>query len=390
MNSARSSAQVYLERIQRSTYEALGKKPDWMSAEHRSFVEDFAKRFYESQVRSTGKSFEEFMKLSASTFGLEADPTLSQFQDPAWHSLLRNLTGQLDEVLVQRNLKMNPHPIFGSLPTGRVNGMAIRVPRSDELIVLIEEGLFGFFNLAAKAVSRAFPFTGTVDGKLQFSSAQEDLDRELVSKPEISERYTELILAYVVGGHPHMAKPYLPEPNYDGISALLRESTELFVVGHEYGHFLSGHLSQDATQKAKLGEEATDEIMTNWNQEFEADVRGLELMLAAMGQKGYDLSLSFWGADFFFGCIDTIERAVSIIQTGVVSPQHSTTHPPTLMRRQLLHQVLQNSVPEEHRQGPIQLAGIVQSVLERMWSACEPILQRAHERGVELAPAWRH
>lgn len=389
MASAQTPIVEYLEHIQRSVYLSLDRDPTWMHEDHESFMLDFVKQFYETHPPADGQDFDAFLKLARNTLLGNGDAGMSKYQDPAWHDLLSQLTSQIHKVLAERGTDIAPRPIFGSLPTGRVNGMALKVPRSDDFLIIIEEGLFGFANLAAKAVSRVFPFKGTADGMLKFSTDEKDVDDEFRRHPEICERYRELLFAYLVGGHPHLATPYLPEKNYDTISSLLREAMELFVVGHEYGHLLCGHLESEGTKRAMLGNEAADEVATNWHEEFEADIRGLELMIAAMQNKGMDLSLSFWGADFFFGCIDSIERAVSILQTGAVATQLSTTHPPTAMRREMLYTVLTNAVPEGAAEGPLSLARTVQSILDRLWDSCEPYLLHAHASGVELAPAWR-
>ena len=112
-------------------------------------------------------------------------------------------------------------------------------------------------------------------------------------------------------------------------------------------------------------------------------------MLTAMMQRGYDISLSFWGASFFFSCIEIIERALSILRTGNHTQRVSETHPPSKMRRELLHEVLRQSIPEEHSSGAIQLSEVVDSVLNQYWIACEPILLSAYKEGIELAPAWQ-
>ncbi|MCO7513808.1 hypothetical protein NJF44_09110 [Pseudomonas guariconensis] len=389
MTTDTQEALAYLEQLQRHTYEHLGIEPDWATADYLEFQEAFIRRYYESQVRHRGTPFEVFREMALQELRGGPDTAISTYQDPAWYSLLVRMTKEIEEVLSGQNMKLDPAPLFGTLPTGRVNGMALKAPGLDHVIILIEDGLFGFANLAAKAVSRTFPFKGDSEGRLMFSVDPADWQQELAARPELPEKFLEVLLAYIVGGHPHLATSYLPEPNYDGIASALRDALELFVLGHEYGHLVSGHLNGDETKRAVIAGEDIDEITTNWNEEFEADVRGLEFMLAVMGKRGFDLSLSFWGAEFFFGCIEIVERAVSVIRTGEADIPLSTTHPPTEMRRQMLHLVLERSVPEESVIGPLQLAGRVSSVLEQLWRFCEPVLLDAHRKGVVLAPAWR-
>jgi len=389
MTADTQKAFAYLEQLQRHTYDHLGIEPDWMSADHQKFEEEFIRQFYESQILDGSQSFEEFRKIALNGLRGSSDITISDYQDPAWYALIAGMVKEIEEALHERGIRLNPSPIFGSLPTGRVNGIALKVPEDDQIIILIEDGLFGFANLAAKVITRAFPFKGEDEGRLTFSTKDSDWQQELAAKPEISERFLEVLLAYILGGHPHLARPYLPEPNYDGISSVLRETMEIFVLCHEYGHIVSGHLNVDNTKKSMIADEDMDEIATSWQEEFEADIKGLDFMLEVMRKRGFDLSLSFWGVEFFFGCIDVVERAVSIIRTGDVNVQISATHPPTEMRREMLHSVLKNSVPKEYAAGPLELADLVKSILDHLWHVCEPVLQKAHRDGVMLAPAWR-
>ena len=389
MTDNKQTAFAYLEQLQRHTYNYLGIEPSWLSADYKEFQEKFIRQFYESQIRDGTQSFEEFRKDALNSLRDSSDVAVATYQDPLWYSLIADMVTKIEKVLQKQGIRLNPSPIFGSLPTGRVNGIALKVPEDEQIIILIEDGLFGFANLTAKAISRVFPFKGEDESHLTFSTENSDLQQEFVDKPEIPERFLEVLLAYILGGHPHMARPYLPEPNYDRISSMLRDSMELFVLCHEYGHWVSGHLKLDNTQKAMIANEDTNELVTSWQEEFEADIKGLEIMLEVMRGEGFDLALSYWGVEFFFGCIDVVERAISIIETGSVDVQISATHPPTEIRREMLRSVLKRSIPEEYAVAPLQLAGLVQLILDHLWHICEPVLQKAHRDGVMLAPAWR-
>ena len=164
------------------------------------------------------------------------------------------MCSEIEKVIKDKNISLAQSPLFGTLPTGRVNGIVISVPQSKYFIILIEEGLFGFANLASKAITRAFPLKKSdKEGYATFSTEDADWMEEIDSNPDRAEKFAELLFAYLIGGDPHRSTPYLPEPQYDNLASAMRSAMELFVVGHEYGHIVSGHLSGGDTKKTLVG-----------------------------------------------------------------------------------------------------------------------------------------
>ncbi|MBS1721920.1 MAG: hypothetical protein JSS66_02815 [Armatimonadetes bacterium] len=385
----RREAYKYLDRIQRGAYERLGIKPQWKTVERDEFFDDFTLKFF-NQFGGNGQDLEAFRQETFASMRGDGMEELLEFQNPMLMQLMQSLTGEIEAVLGRRDIQCEPKPVFGTLPTGRVNGMAMGVPNTSQAIVLIEDGLFGFANLLAKAVSKAFPLKQSDGEGVHFSTDPTDLARQVETNPEIFERFIDVLLAYVIVGHPHAAKPYLPERNYSLLSDGVRDAMELFIVGHEYAHFILGHLESNTDDGGQFGDVGPEEreLLLNWQAEFMADARGLEFMLDAMLHRGYDLALSYWGADYFFSCISIVERAVSIIRTGEVSTMVSSTHPPSEMRRESLRQIMKNSVPPETYGPPLELADGLCLILDKLWEKCVPGLQSLHKRGTPVAPAF--
>ena len=378
---------AYLEQIQRTVYANLGITPTWLRENYQSRVREIANTYHKTKNLENGTT-PDFIENQLSRTLLRNDMN-SKFQDPGWYFLLCSLTDDLNEVLYRTGVKNLPPHLFGSLPTGQVNGMALRVPQTKEFVILIEEGLFAYANLAAKALVMAFPLRDEGNGMMSMAISAEDARIELGKNPVPLEKFKELLLAYVIGGHPHFAKSYFSDSYFEQVASAFRNSFELFVIGHEYGHILAGHLTSNKTKKAMLADESEDEIATNWQNEFEADVRGLDLMLMAQQKNGLDLPLSFSGAVFFFKCVEIIEKAISIIQTGDVTASHSITHPPTQTRLEFLYTTINNSVPVEHTAETFQVAKAVEVTMDLMFGYCEPALKQAHDAGTEVAKAWR-
>jgi predicted Zn-dependent protease len=132
-----------------------------------------------------------------------------------------------------------------------------------------------------------------------------------------------------------------------------------------------------------------EEVKRSWSQEFEADALGLSLMLAAMQKKGMDLSLSFWGADFFFSCIDILERGASVIRTGDENERHQSSHPDPQSRRENLRALISKQLPEQESKGPIELARTLEHIIEELWKRTKSTLRKHHDSGQRLSAIWR-
>jgi Zn-dependent protease with chaperone function len=120
----------------------------------------------------------------------------------------------------------------------------------------------------------------------------------------------------------------LPQ-SYDPLVITFTQGMETFAVAHEYGHVIKRHASP--TMNIRLG--ADDEparkvgsvpvLARSWKQEFEADEIGLRLVAELLKQnarrnESNDLRwvYTFKGALFFFRCLDLVEQAKAVRDTG--------------------------------------------------------------------------
>jgi hypothetical protein len=395
MDADYKRAADWLENYQARSYERLGIEPDVQPGPGTPFFEKFVREMYEKVVtQQRGISFEVFYQQAVESDRKAREAVPTRYEDPHWYALILGFAAQIEEELRELGHTLTQRPLFGTLPTGRVNGMAIALPDCAYRIILLESGLFGFANLATKAVAHTFPPAGKGDkeGGLSFRTDDAGWQAEIKANPALAERVLDLLGAYLIGGHPHAARPYLPNPKVEPLSSLLRNSMELFVLSHEYGHCISGHLDDAMPHRPTTADPDVEQVVTNWKQEFEADARGLELMINAMSRRRIDISLSYSGADFFFGCIELVQNALCVLRTGRRPTEEevmSHTHPPPATRREALRNVVRRSVPENVAEAAIGLAETFDRMLATYWALCEPALAEMHRDGVEVAPSWR-
>ena len=88
----------------------------------------------------------------------------------------------------------------------------------------------------------------------------------------------------------------------------IENAIQYFVIAHELGHILCNHLDSEkswnlrpSSEKGQESEEITiQEVIRNWDQEYEADYLGLRLGLYISKRNGIDDQLFYWGVLLFY------------------------------------------------------------------------------------------
>jgi hypothetical protein len=314
----------------------------------------------------------------------------SRYEDPLMYSILVELASSIETAAAQTGMTVPHRPVLGSLPHGQVNALTILVPGTSEHIVLFESQMFLFASLLSKAVARAFPLTSRDGEWLSFSAQQADIERRIDSDPSVLRRFTEVVLAYAMTGRPGDAPQYVEDSPHGLIAGHLREALELFVLGHEYGHVIGGHLTTATRTAALLPGEDTEALDYSWRQEHEADVYGAMLAVSAMMRvKRLDGALSYWGSDLFFSAMDVMDRAVSLLRTGDERRQTLGSHPPADQRRAYLRRSMRQVLGDEAGGRLVGMGELVERVVAALWTRTRPAVLDARARGGEAARTWR-
>jgi hypothetical protein len=213
------------------------------------------------------------------------------------------------------------HIIFGTLPVGEINATAISVPSSKEYVVVFESDLFTFCNLICKSVSKCITAWKEPDGRITYRFNLPSVIDNITNDQEIVIRFREIIIGYLMDGTPAAARPYILEDPSHTLSVQLLNSMELFILGHEYAHILLGHFDRNRTVASLLAGQKIKRILRPWEQEYDADRLGLQLMINAMERDRERLVSNFTGPNLFFKAMDIIQRGASLIRTGKPSHQ---------------------------------------------------------------------
>lgn len=384
------AAQRFLADLQRATYARLGLDPRPPTAGVTDkWLDAYMARTY-GDLSGEDLAHQRAVFEDVNKQAIRSVP--SPYEDPGRYQTIKQHAQRIESAAAQQGIHIAKKPLIGTMPTGQVNAMTYLVPCTTDHIVLLERELFTFALLASKAVCCAFPIVASspTEGTLIAAGLGAAEDR-IQQQPQLVEHFIEVAMAYALTGRPSVAPPYWPERDYQMLSGVLQQSMLLFVLGHEYGHMIAGHLLQVSSATEERSPVDVDALDYSWRQEFEADVVGCRLSVAAMNQLGYGPVLSFWGADFFFSAMDVMDRSTSLLLCGDENKRKLGSHPPSKDRRSHLRRTFLPLLAGESSPGatnPIEHAQIIEDVVEHLWLLGRPRIKDAHERGFRPAAQW--
>lgn len=404
------NAKELLETLQKNSYSRLKITPEEYSKQLLDIPNDVIDKIVESLGGFSSEEVKKNMKkqLLEEIKLLKNLELPTQYQTHGDYFLMNYFANRIEKSIDSirlkgtnkewrlRDLSLNfTRPIFGTLPTGDIQAVTYGLKGSNEYLIVFESDLFHFCNLLSKIIARALPFDRITDGeRTEFSTDIDKIRKNIEYNNEILQRFQELIIAYLIKGKVVRAPQYYLKAPYTMIAENLRDSMELFVMGHEYAHILLNHLKGKESFAQVLDFESAYNIIFKWEEEFEADSLGLLLMIGAMKNIGYDNSLSYWGAECFCSGYEVIEKGKSILRTGTdefywrkgKKDGPVGDHPPAETRRTKLREMMKIHFDEK----PINLSKIVEEIIKILWEKTRPILIEYHNKNVNLDPRWHN
>jgi hypothetical protein len=380
-----SAAARYLEERQRELLVDTGIQPDWHERQDSEEVAAFlataagAMGWNESQVRQVFEA----------RFAQAMEERPSRYEDPWLFSLLSEMATEIESVAEGLGMTLPQRPVFGTLPLGQLNAMAVRVPNTEEYLIAFQYGMFGFMNLASKAFAAALPSVEDGDG-ISFNLDRERVLNHLAANAEPVARMSDFLGAYIYAGDPHAAEQYFVTASIERLSGLLRGTAERFIIGHEYGHLISGHLAPSTPRREKEKPVTFEAPPRAWRHEIEADFSGMVLAVHSQAQNGLDLALSYAGVDFAFTAMELAERALAVARHGDAAERKvADTHPPTTTRRHAARLALGALSPSEQAQESARgLGEALETVGDLMWEQIEPEFRDRYRGGDRPSQIW--
>ncbi|MDA0184315.1 hypothetical protein OJ997_28680 [Solirubrobacter phytolaccae] len=380
-------ANAYLERLQRNLFAATGEDPERLQEigdKTMATVLGGATKVGFPDAEAIPKILqEEFAR------GLAMRP--SRYEDPLTHMLMVRLADDLEKTAGTLGYELPPRPVFGTLPLGQLNASAIAVPDSSEHLIVFQKGLFGFMNLLAKAVAASLPWVDEPEGGgVSFSTDVDKIREHLKSDSEPAARLADFVASYVVEGDPHRSQQYFLGGPAMRLAEILRYGGELFVLAHEYGHIVSGHLESDHRTE-QVADETLTIVSEPWVKEHQADYIGMILAVSTMHhEKDLDIAMAFGAVDLVFSAMALVDAALGVV--AVNDPEataRSDTHPPAQLRQAMLREMLDRALDDEAQVAAARLfAETLDEIMQVLWDSIAPYLSELHARGVRPSPIW--
>ncbi len=303
------------------------------------------------------------------------------YQNPLTFQIVEDLFKKIEKAsaIISNDTLSFPDKI--TYGTANINSFTAFVEsgvRENDYLILLSDALFTFANLMAKSVGLLLVTEkNEKNGYFQFSFSVDHIDRVIENNYDAIIRFTDLIMAYIITRSPEKAQQYTPNKRLASISSLIRDSFELFVVGHEYSHILLGHLknnSQDMFSYISLNDEKIKVIANNWKEEIEADQ--LAALLTIIAMKGFDFASSYVGVDISLIVLIILERIQEEIYGDKVMHM---SHPPAEIRRNLVYENLVKQEPS--------ITSIYESnsyILDVLWTRSKFIISKLNNRMQEI------
>jgi len=300
-----------------------GVTKDDFNSQNDSQVYD---KMWNEMIKSTSSTPQFFSKKEFVNYLKEANET----------KIIQNLAREIESD-IKKSGKEIPLPVYTDLfPTGSFNAQATRCKGG--VLILLNRGTMMCIHMIIKILCKSSVFfeNFTNDG-----TPIDTIDDSNVSNDDLVTALSEILLFYLG----YLKVPYprrLPLDSQAKIVVIangILRSAEKFALSHEYGHLIAGHLnisqSQMILSKSTVGNIKV--IPKSWEQEVEADVIALMIMLAQIPKKidnYFDLfrvQQIFAGPIIYFGIDSLIVNIHAKIKKLGELP-FSKTHPPSIYR----------------------------------------------------------
>lgn len=293
--------------------------------------------------------------------------------------LIDDASTKIQKAAGQLGLRIPLSTLIGILPTGLVNARVLKAD-NNEYLIIFDSGFFKFAHAAADIFTASFPLAVDEKGR--------SYHKYLVKRDELAvdapyEKFCTLLFSYLTLGNPLFTTRFIPDQENLWTAYIFAESLTLFGVAHEYAHIIMNHLDSHGQARA-IGDIQVDEVIPEWECEFEADALGATLMIQAMSTE-VNVPHAFGGTELFFCLAAIIEQYIALVkQSETIIPG---SHPPPGLRRNTLRSTMQFDSDESRVAR--KLGTSIEIIGDTLWSRIAPFLTALRQSGyLGLAPWW--
>ncbi|MCI4669680.1 MAG: hypothetical protein MRZ79_16210 [Bacteroidia bacterium] len=296
--------------------------------------------------------------------------------DQIWQQIFDQVQGVSDDL----SFDIPQMPILGSLPTGRINALALSVPGQEQFILAFELGLVNFATYISHFAAMHLEFGEKNQGQNIFKP------KEMV-EPAYRSKMIHVMLSYYSDGIPLLAqKDIFVTEDLRPLSSGFRNMMELFVLGHEYAHIGLGHLEKGKA-RAFAPNDGLDYpfiLSEDFKDEYEADHAAYLIVLVHYLKRGLPYYFTAAVIRYFLQFCSILYKGLSILLAREINDD---SHPPIADRIKYLESVLSQLISTEDMKSYLALSAFYQMLCDNFAEHLELVLTEEKEN-FTLAPIW--
>ena len=308
----------------------------------------------------------------------------TKYENPNIYSnALANLTALTSAIKQAMPGHLDKVPIIASLPSGELNAKIRAIRGTNEVVILLQQGLASFLYHFSNIVACFIP-SDLIKSRTPVPSMEHGNPGDVNHVTYATRYLVKLITAYVVegnlyllGGDPELRGRALYNQGIIGIS--MRQ----FPICHELMHLVNGHLSDKNLSKDKA-----------WEREFLADQEGSTFVAALSdGADRGSPATSVWACSLALAGFQMLEEWVAYLNTGSWVIPENATHPSHRQRRENLREYQYRSMVSvgnnEDARSLLELFDKGDAVLAGLRNRIDPYLEDLRKYGAKPSPIWR-
>ena len=233
----------------------------------------------------------------------------------------------LSTTALKRGL-MPPPVVLGTIPCGSIDAFATIPPGTDQRVILFHSSIYHFINKLGTALAGFFLRDPDLFEIGHPGALMKKLDLEATDPYSAVE---SAIIAFLTTGDPmQMTDIYAADKYTKALATLFGRPMGLFIVGHELGHFMSGHFDHDTRQVLHANDLTFESFsISEKEQEYEADSTGVVLASEALVEEDHLLNygVTYPAVTFLLSGFGLLLRSLNLFRSGSWEEPTSKSHP---------------------------------------------------------------
>lgn len=364
----------FLEEVQREyMVSTFGEVINYDEMYSNGSFFDFLQQEYNFKCEDRNK----FIK---SLHEMRSGHVISRYENPYYYKFFMDIITNIHKI---KDAFMDCHgldmPLFGTVEFDMFYAQ-IRCPNSDmPPIILFYSGIIQFAHNITNVLTKAFPIQVLDEEKITFGMEPEKIKDSIKSNKWIERRFADIVLSIFFYGNVDMCDVSQPENDYlyRQFSNALADSFLTFIVAHECAHYYLGHLGKDAIKGiVTVGNVQYENLVPDWEQEFDADYIGALLTIPILMEKKMDIQV-------ILGGIYVAMWVLSIIESlRIKGGSGEATHPPAKDRLLQIKAKLQKIMQDD-----LHVLDVYDILFSDLWDRFSIIAKDVEDRVLTGRPA---